>query len=29
VGDVKRPGTIQEAIWDGFHAGQAICARAS
>jgi 2-enoate reductase len=29
VGDVKRPGNIQEAIWDGFHAGQAICARAS
>jgi len=27
VGDVKRPGTIQEAIWDGFHVGQAICGR--
>lgn len=28
VGDVRRPGTIQEAIWDGFHVGHAVCARA-
>jgi len=27
VGDARRPGTIQEAIWDGFHVGHAACAR--
>jgi 2-enoate reductase len=29
VGDARRPGTIQEAIWDGFHVGHAACARVS
>lgn len=29
VGDARRPGTIQEAIWDGFHVGHAVCARVS
>lgn len=28
VGDMKKPGTIQEAIWDGFHVGRVICAHA-